>query len=139
MSNEVKQGDQVQIEYTGRLKDGTVFDSTEERGAFSFTAGSPDVIQGMSSQVIGMEKGQEKSFEIPPEEAYGEYDPSLVVKVERSKIPDEADVGDALSDGSGQGPVWFVREMADDHCVLDANHPLAGETLVFDVKVVEVG
>lgn len=139
MSDAVKQGDQVQIEYTGRLKDGTVFDSTEGREAFTFTVGSPEVIEGMSSEVLGMEVGQEKTIEIPPEQAYGDYDDSLVVKVERAKIPNEAEVGDALSDGSGRGPVWYVRELGDEHCVLDANHPLAGETLVFDVRVVNVG
>lgn len=133
----VQNGNEVEISYTGKLEDGTVFDTTESRGPFKFTAGSENIIQGMNDAVIGMEIGEEKTVELQPDEAYGQYNENLLVKVERSRMPDEVQVGDALTDGNNT-QTWYVRELNEEHGVLDGNHPLAGEKLIFQVKVENV-
>lgn len=134
---EVKKGDQVQIHYTGKLTDETVFDSSEGREPLEFEAGSDNIIPGVSNAVIGMAPGEKKTVEVPPEEGYGAPREDLMVKVPTDKLPDEAKVGDMLSDG--QNPVtWVVLEKGDEFSILDANHPLAGKTLVFDIELVSV-
>ena len=138
MSQLVKQGDQVEIEYVGKLEDGSIFDSTDGRGAFAFEAGSDGIIPGMSAAVMGMQVGDNKTVEIPPEHAYGPYDEELVLRLPRERIPQDANVGDALSDGSPGGAVWVVTELTDTESVLDGNHPLAGKTLIFDLTVVSI-
>jgi peptidylprolyl isomerase len=138
MDSIVKSGDQVEIEYVGRLKDGTVFDSTEGRDAFRFEAGGSGVIQGMSAAVLGMSLGQKKTFEIELQQAYGDYDESLLVKILRDRMPSEVEVGDALSDGSENTRVWHVRELTEEFGILDGNHPLAGESLIFDIELVSI-
>ena len=135
---QVKQGDRVEIEYVGRLEDGTVFDSTDGRGAFAFEAGSSNIIPGMSEAVVGMNVGDSKTVEIPPEQAYGDYNDELVLRMPRERIPQDAKVGDALSDGSPGSQVWVVTEMSEEETVLDGNHPLAGKTLIFDVTLVAI-
>ena len=134
----VKQGDQVEIEYVGKLEDGTVFDSTDGKGSFRFQAGSDGIIRGMSAAVVGMQVGDTKTVSIPPEEAYGARDDDLVLRGPRERIPPDTKVGDALSDGSPGGRTWFVTELTEQETVLDGNHPLAGKTLIFEVKLVGV-
>ncbi len=138
MTDKAKPGDEVTIEYTGKLDDGTVFDSTEGRGPFSFEAGSQRVIPGVSEGVVGMEVGEERTLEVGPEQAYGQYNSDLVIRIPREKIPDDAKVGDVLSDGQPGGQTWFVTELTPDESVLDGNHPLAGKTLTFEVRLVGV-
>ena len=134
----VQQGDQVEIEYVGKLEDGTVFDSTDGRGAFAFEAGSANIIRGMSDAVVGMGVGQEKTVTIPPENAYGDHNTDLVIRIPRERIPADAKVGDALSDGNPGGQVWYVTEMTPEETVLDGNHPLAGKTLIFEVRLIGI-
>ncbi|HKI97396.1 MAG TPA: peptidylprolyl isomerase [bacterium] len=134
----VKQGDQVEIEYVGKLEDGTVFDSTDGRGTFEFEAGSNRIIPGMSDAVMGMEVGQEKTVEIPPDQAYGPRNEELVIRIPRERIPQDAKVGDALSDGQQGGQVWYVAEVTPEEGVLDGNHPLAGKTLIFEVRLIGI-
>ena len=134
----VKQGDQVEIEYVGRLEDGTVFDTTDGKGSFRFEAGSDHIITGMSAAVVGMQVGDTKTVAIPPEEAYGPRNDDLVMRVPRERIPPETQVGDALSDGNPGGRTWFVQELTEQETVLDGNHPLAGKTLIFEVKLVAI-
>jgi peptidylprolyl isomerase len=140
LSNEqaVKVGDQVEIEYTGKLEDGTVFDSTDGRGAFQFEAGSAGIIRGMSDAVVGMQVGDEKTVAIPPAEAYGERRDDLMIRIPRERIPQDAKLGDALSDGQQAGQMWYVAELTPEESLLDGNHPLAGKTLVFEVKLVDI-
>jgi peptidylprolyl isomerase len=133
-----KQGDHVEIEYVGKLPDGTVFDSTDGRGPFSFEAGSQGIIRGMSEAVVGMQVGEAKTVEIAPPDAYGDRDDALVIRVPRDRIPQDAKVGDALSDGAGRGQVWYVAEMTPEETVLDGNHPLAGKTLIFEVRLIGI-
>jgi peptidylprolyl isomerase len=127
MTEPVKPGDVVAINYVGRLEVGTVFE-----------AGSPNVISGMSKAVVGMQVGEEKTIEIPPEESYGERKQELLVKVQTQQLPDDAKEGDILSDGQPGSPQWVVVERDDAETVLDGNHPLAGKTLIFDVTLVGI-
>lgn len=137
MDKVVKKGDQVAINYVGKLADGNIFDTTEGRDVFRFEAGSQNIIPGVSNGVIGMKVGEKKLVEIEPKDAYGEYNPELVAKAPRTNIPEEVKVGDVLTDSSTQQH-WWVRQLTDEYAILDANHPLAGKKLIFDIELVEV-
>jgi FKBP-type peptidyl-prolyl cis-trans isomerase 2 len=134
----VKHGDAVEIEYKGALEDGTVFDSTDGRGAFAFEVGSKGIIPGMSDALVGMQVGDEKTVAIPPAGGYGTRDDDLVIRIPRERIPQDAKLGDALSDGEQGGQVWYVAELSPEETVLDGNHPLAGKTLIFEVRLVGI-
>ncbi len=137
--SEVTQGDVVRIHYTGRLEDGTEFDNSRGREPLEFVAGAGNVIQGVSQGVIGMSEGETKTVTVPPEEAYGERNPALEQKVARDDLPEGVHEGAQLRavQGDREIPVW-VRQLDDAGAVIDANHPLAGKTLVFDLELVEV-
>jgi peptidylprolyl isomerase len=136
-------GDTVHVHYTGRLDDGTVFDSSEGRDPLSFTVGGGQVIPGFDEAVTGMAPGDSKTVRIEPGNAYGDRRDDLVLEVEREQLPDglEPHVGMELAlrgEDGRQLPVT-VADVRDDAIVLDANHPLAGEPLIFDLTVVSVG
>ncbi|QXD13973.1 peptidylprolyl isomerase [Rhodocaloribacter litoris] len=137
-----KQGDSVEVHYTGRLKDGTVFDSSEGRPPLSFTLGAGQVIPGFEEAVLGMAEGETKQHTIPPEEAYGAYREDLVVPIPRAHLPPGAppEPGQHLELHLRDGGVIQARVEAvtDDAVVIDANHPLAGQTLVFDIELVKI-
>jgi peptidylprolyl isomerase len=136
---EIKEGDQVQIHFTGRFEDGTVFDSSEGRGPLEFTAGGDEVIAGVSQAVIGMKPGDSKTVQIPPEQGFGERNPEQVQRVDRGMLPEDVQVGTALQaqseDGSRSFTVW-VAELDEQSALLDANHPLSGRNLEFDIELV---
>lgn len=136
-----KSGDRVKIHYTGRLEDGTVFDSSEEGNPLEFTAGGSEVILGVSRAVIDMEPGDKKTVEIGPEDGFGARQPNQAQKVPRNLLPEGATVGSALQAQGPQGSqpitVWVV-ELDEESAVLDANHPLAGRSLVFDIELVSI-
>jgi FKBP-type peptidyl-prolyl cis-trans isomerase 2 len=136
----VNQGDVVRIHYTGRLDDGTVFDDSREREPLEFEAGGDNVIQGVSQGVIGMEEGETKKVTVPPKEGYGDRIPSLEQTVSRSDLPEGVEEGMQLRavQGDREIPVW-VRKLDEENAVIDANHPLAGKTLEFDLELVSVG
>lgn len=140
---QVKQGDSVKIHYTGRLDDGTVFDSSRERDPLEFTVGAGMVIPGFDEAVVGMEVGDEKTAEIPSDEAYGPHREDLLLSVSPERFPDDLDpeVGQQLQmqTGDGQTFVASVAEVGDEAVVLDANHPLAGKDLTFDIELVSIG
>ena len=142
MSTTATQGDTVQVHYTGRLDDGTVFDTSREREPLSFVVGGGQVIPGFDEAVAGMEAGETKEVRIPAERAYGERREDLVLQVDREQIPDGIDVevgGQlALQQPSGQSVPVVVTDVNDESVTLDANHPLAGRTLTFDLELVEV-
>lgn len=135
-------GNTVKIHYTGRLEDGTVFDSSVDREPLEFTIGGGGIIPGFEQAVMGMALGESKTTTIAPESAYGPYRPEMVLKVERTQIPDDVplSVGQQMQirqpDGSAV-PV-IVTEMSEGDVTLDGNHPLAGESLVFDIELVEI-
>lgn len=137
--NQVSRGDVVQVHYTGRFADGTVFDSSVDSDPLEFVAGSREVIQGVSDAVVGMEQGEKKTITVPPEEGYGPRNPALQQAVPLSNLPEGIQEGDQLRlvHEEQEIPVW-VREINpdDEVAMIDANHPLAGMTLVFDLEVV---
>lgn len=138
MEKKVRKGDTVEILYTGKLDNGEVFDSTEEKEPFVFVSGSEEVIAGMSNAVIGMKAGEKKLVDISPDDAYGEYREELLGKVPQDALPEGAKVGDPLSDAENEGQVYWVREVTGEHVVIDGNHPLAGKVLTFDIEVLSI-
>lgn len=137
-----KLNDTVQVHYTVTLNDGEVFDSTEEREPFEFTIGKGMVIPGFEKGVIGMSEGETKIFKVSPEDAYGEYIEDLVVIIDRDFIPPHIrpEVGMVLRVHSPQGgaALFTVKEVGERTIVLDANHPLAGKELTFNVKLLKI-
>ena len=137
-----KTGDTVRVHYTGSLTDGTVFDSSREREPLSFQVGAGQVIPGFNDAVEGMEVGDKVDVTIESKDAYGDYRDDFVINVNPSDIPDEIDpeVGMDLQlhqqDG-GAIPVK-VTAVSDDAVTLDANHPLAGKDLKFEIELVGI-
>ena len=140
--SQVKTGDTVHIHYTGRLNDGTVFDTSEDREPLSFELGEGTVIPGFEEAVTGMEPGDKKTTKITAEEAYGARREDMVVTVAREHLPEgvEPKVGEVLQMSSGDDQTFnvVVSEIGEDSIVLDANHPLAGEDLTFEIELVKV-
>ncbi len=139
---EAKQGDTVNVHYTGKLKDGIVFDSSENHEPLQFTIGEGKVIPGFEKTVVGMNPGETRTTEISKEEAYGPYRDDLQFSVEKSILPEgmNPEVGQYLQMHQNDGQIFNVQVMAvtDDQITLDANHPLAGKDLVFDIQLVEI-
>jgi peptidylprolyl isomerase len=139
---QAKKGDTVKIHYTGRLQDGSVFDSSSGREPLQFIIGSGKVIVGFDEAVTGMKVGEKKTAEIPCEKAYGERNASMVMVVDRKQVPAELDpeVGQRLEMGSPSGELLTVNivDVNDEKITLDANPPLAGEDLTFDIELVEI-
>lgn len=154
-SQVVKSGDKVQVDYTGKLEDGTIFDTSKEDVAkqagiyidggeyapLTFVAGSDQLIQGFDEGVIGMKIGEEKTVTIPPEEAYGEYEEARIVDIpiEQLNLTNQSELpeaGQTIRDIYGNQ--FRVTAVNDTHISIDTNHPLAGKTLIFDIKVVSI-
>jgi peptidylprolyl isomerase/FKBP-type peptidyl-prolyl cis-trans isomerase SlpA len=139
---QAQEGDEVRVHYKGKLKDGTVFDASDEGEPLTFTLGENRVIEGFEKAVVGMEPGDSKTTEIPPAEAYGDHRPDMVMELDRAQLPEnlEPKVGQQLQLRLEDGrtvPV-LITEIGDDGVTIDANHPLAGRTLVFDIELVDV-
>lgn len=137
--DQVTAGDVVQIHYTGRLPDGTVFDSSSGGDPLEFTAGSNELIEGVSQAVLGMQEGEKKSVTVEPEVGYGPRQEGMEHRVPRASLPEGVRVGDRLSATAGGQtiPVW-ITQISDESALVDANHPLAGKTLTFDIELVSV-
>ena len=138
----IKKGDKIKVEYEGKLEDGTVFDSSEKYGKpLEFEVGAGNLIKGFDAAVIGMEKGEEKEITIPSAEAYGDPNPNLVKKIPRDKLPKDKEpkAGMILALGTPDGKQIpaKITDVTDKEITIDLNHPLAGKTLIFKVKVVE--
>ena len=140
--SQAKTGDTVHIHYTGRLDDGTVFDTSEDREPLSFEIGEGMVIPGFEEAVTGMEPGDKKTTKIPTDQAYGARREDMVVTVPRDQLPEgvEPKVGEILQMSSGDAQTFnvVVSENGEGSIVLDANHPLAGEDLTFEIELVKV-
>jgi len=140
---QAKKGDEVKVKYTGRLADGTVFDSSEGRPPLEVVLGGGHVIQGFDEALTGMVVGEKKTVVIPVEKAYGEYDPDKVMEVPKEQVPPDfsPEIGQKLEVGGVNGEIVMVvvREINDTHIYLDANPPLAGEELIFDLELVAIG
>jgi peptidylprolyl isomerase len=137
-----KTGDTVRVHFTGRLQDGTVFDTSAERGPYEFTIGQSRIVPGFVEAVIGMKPGQSKTVEIPAKEAYGLHSKEMIAVIERSKLPAHLnpEVGQRLriDQADGQKIPATVVEVSDSTVTLDANHPLAGKDLIFDIELVQI-
>ncbi len=137
-----KSGDTVSVHYTGTLADGTMFDSSLQRDPLVFTLGTGQVIAGFDEAVTGMEPGEVKTTTIPANEAYGDRDDELIFAVDRNQLPAELNpsVGEQyqMRQGDGQVQVVTVMDVTPQQVVFDANHPLAGQDLTFELQLVSV-
>jgi FKBP-type peptidyl-prolyl cis-trans isomerase 2 len=139
---QVKSGEKAKVHYTGTLEDGTVFDSSREREPLEFEVGAGQLIEGFDQAVDGMTVGETKNVKIPAEKAYGPHRPDLVIEVDKTQFPEglNPEVGQQLQtqDNQGQPLIVSVAAIDDDKVTLDANHPLAGKDLNFEIELVEV-
>lgn len=137
-----KKGDNVKVHYTGRLKDGTIFDSSEGREPLGFQVGAGQMIKGFDAAVDGLEMGKKVTAEIPAAEAYGDVNEELYFDVPKDNLPPDLkpEVGQqlAMTQPNGEQVPVKVKEVKDEIVVIDANHDLAGKDLVFDIELVEI-
>lgn len=139
---QAKTGDTVKVHYTGKLEDGTVFDSSSDREPLQFTIGDGMIIPGFEQAVVGMSPGDAKTEHIPTDQAYGPHLEEMVVVIDRQQMPTEIEpeIGQQLQiqQPTGQVIPVVITNVSDSTVTLDANHPLAGEDLTFDIKLVEI-
>ena len=137
-----KSGDTVKVHFKGKLDDGTVFDSSVDRDPLQFTIGRGEVIPGFDEAVDGMSAGASKTIEIPAKRAYGPWRKEMVMAVDRSKFPDDfaPEVGVQLQIPQPDAePISVtVSEISKSSVTLDANHPLAGKDLTFEIELIEI-
>ena len=139
---QAKNGDVVLVHYTGSLEDGTVFDTSREREPIRFTLGDNHIILGFEEAVIGMTPGQTKTEHIPIERAYGPRRDDMIIEIERSRLPEELEpkVGEPLQIRSQDGRTApaIITDVGEESIKIDANHPLAGLNLVFEIELVQI-
>ena len=137
----IENGTVVNVNYVGKFPDGTVFDSSEGRGLLRFEVGSGQIIPGFEQSLIGKNVGDKIVTEISPENGYGQKKEELIVEIPRDRVPEHVEVGQELQANSEEGQVAtvYVTEVAADHITIDANHPLAGKDLIFEIEVVSLG
>jgi len=141
----IKNGDMIKVEYEGTLDDGKVFDSSkhgDHSHPLEFEVGAGQVIPGFEKAVVGMKKGEEKTFKLTPDEAYGDPNPSMVQKIPRDKFPEgqEPKPGMIVMLGTPDGKQFpaKIAEVTEESVSIDLNHPLAGKNLNFKIKIVEI-
>ncbi len=139
---QAKKGNKVKVKYTGKLVDGTTFDSSEGREPLEVVLGSGMVIAGFDGALTGMMVGEKKTVIIPAEQAYGLHDPKMVMEVPIEQVPPDftPEVGQKLEVGGANGELMMVvvKEITETHIYLDANPPLAGQELTFDLELVAI-
>lgn len=139
---QAKHGDTVRVHYTGKLADGTVFDSSVDRDPLEFTLGEGRLIPGFEQAVIGMNPGESKTAEIPAEQAFGPYREEMVIEIDRDQFPADMkpEIGQRLQMKQSNGRIILIRvvEVSESEVTLDANHPLAGKDLTFDIHLLEI-
>ena len=139
---QAKEGDTVKVHYTGKLEDGTVFDFSMDRDPLEFTIGSGQIIPGFERAVVGMEPGEKKTATIQPEDAYGPRREDMTLTVDRSEFPEEIqpERGQQLQiqQPDGRAAIVTISEVSESTVTLDANHPLAGKPLTFDIQLVDI-
>jgi FKBP-type peptidyl-prolyl cis-trans isomerase 2 len=137
----VNKGDKIKVEYTGSFENGEVFDASEKHGEpLEFEAGANMVVPGFDAAVIGMEVGEEKTVTLKSDEAYGEPHPKAIQKVPKDKFPAEAKVGMMIGVPlpNGQQIPAKITEITGNEVTIDMNHPMAGKTLIFKIKIVSI-
>ena len=139
---QAKPGDTLHLHYKGTLDDGTVFDTSEGRDPLTFELGAGQIIPGLEAGVTGMEVGEKRSVRVEATEAYGDRDPSRLHAVDKAQVPDNipTEPGTQLQvqTQDGQAMNVTVAEVTETEVILDANHPLAGQALTFDVELMEI-
>ena len=135
----IKKGSKVRVHYTGKLANGKVFDTSVEKDPLEVVVGQSGLIKGFEEGLMGMEEGEKKTIELIPEDAYGQLIEGRTQEVEKSMLPEEIQVGMALQANGEVGTmVVTVKEIKEETVVLDANHPLAGKDLIFELEILEV-
>lgn len=138
---EIKKNIVVSMEYTGKLNDGTVFDSSEGRGPLEFIYGQGKIIPGLENNLEGLKKGDEKNIKLSADEAYGQYREDAVQEISNEEFPQDVELKEGLNlmAQTPYGPIPVrVKEVKDNSAIIDFNHPLAGKDLEFDVKIVDL-
>lgn len=139
---QAQHGDKVKVHYHGTLSTGETFDSSNGREPLEFTVGSGQVIKGFDEGVKGMSVGEKRKIEIPVQDAYGEKNQELIIEFPKTQFPEDMipEVGQQLmmSNGSGESFPVIIKEIKEESVLLDANHPLAGQDLTFDIELVEI-
>ena len=139
---QVQNGDKVKVHYHGKLRSGETFDSSQGRDPLEFTVGTGQVIRGFDEGVKGMQVGDKKTVEIAVGDAYGEKSQDMIIEFPKNQFPEDMtpQVGQQLmmSNGSGQSFPVTIMEVQEETVLLDANHPLAGQDLIFDIELVEI-
>lgn len=138
---QITNGSSVSVNYTGRLEDGTIFDTSLHEGRTPLTAtlGQGQLIPGFENGLMGMAVGEKRTIEINPSDAYGEVNEGMIQEVPLTQVPEGAKVGDLLQGQNEQGQFQVsVKEVKENSVVLDMNHPLAGKKLIFDLEVVSI-
>jgi len=138
-----KVNDKVKVHYTGKLTTGEVFDSSVDREPIEFIVGGGQMIKGFDDGVLGMGLNEKKTLNIPADQAYGDSNPALIQTLDRTQLPPDLkpEVGQTLVAGSPEGQEMHVQvtEVTETTITIDANHPLAGKELIFDIELVEIG
>ncbi|MDK2886215.1 MAG: hypothetical protein PWP54_773 [Thermosipho sp. (in: thermotogales)] len=136
----VKIGDKVKVHYVGKYENGEVFDSSLDKEPLEFVVGNNQVIPGFEEGIMGMEIGEKKTINVPSDKAYGPFREELVFPIEKSKLPEGITEGEFLEVHQPDGNNFIVKvsEIKDDTAYLDANHPLAGKNLIFEIELVSI-
>ncbi|MFT3908666.1 MAG: peptidylprolyl isomerase [Ferruginibacter sp.] len=139
----VKEGDVVKVHYTGKLTSGEQFDSSVDREPLEFVVGAGQMIRGFDAALPGMSIGEKKTINIPAEDGYGERSEEAMIAFPKENVPEDMKLEPGmtltLSNQDGQPVPVVVSEIKDDVVILDANHFLAGQELIFDIELVEIG
>jgi peptidylprolyl isomerase len=139
---EAKNGDTVKVHYTGKLDDGTIFDTSADREPMQFTIGEGQLIPDFEQAIVGMSPGESKTVQIPSDNAYGPHHEEMVMAVDRKEFPDDLDpkVDQMLQVRQQDGHTFAVKvtDVSEAKVTLDANHPLAGKDLTFDIQLTEI-
>lgn len=137
----IQSGDNVKVHYTGKLEDGSIFDTSlaEGREPLEATLGQGQLIKGFEAGLMDMSEGEKKTIEIESADAYGEHNPEMINEIPKTQVPEGVQAGEMLQGMGPMGPVNVkVVEVKEETVVLDANHPLAGKKLIFDLEVVSI-
>jgi len=142
MSEGIKSGDRIGIHYTGRLEDGSEFDSSRKREPLEFEMGAGQIIPGLEQGLFGMALGEKKTVTVPAEKGYGPYNDKLVLEIPRDKLPGELEPKPGLRlqmvDKNDRSLPVVITEVSEESIMVDANHPLAGKELTFDVEIMTI-
>ena len=140
----IKEGSKVEVRYIGTLDTGEEFDNTMQTDPVSFTVGKGEIIPGFEVGILGLKKDEEKEIHVSAEEGYGTYQQELIMEIPKAEFPDHIELKSGLElevpvEDENEPPIPIkVLDVKEDQVVVDANHPLAGQTLIFKVKIVSV-